>query len=279
MPGIGFSLQAQYSQPMAQVVALLSESGFSAVSPIRSPECDLASLSACVRKHNMTIQSLHAPHKGISSLWQPDSPTSAQVQQNIMGCVDACKEFDIPIIVLHCWQGLIYTFPSFPLDFRFFDRMMEHAGKQGVAVAFENLEGEEYLQALMARYSDLPHIGFCWDSGHDHCYPHKTDFLEAYGDRLIMTHLNDNLGLRDPGGIPSGMDDLHFLPYDGNINWPHAIDKLKKAAKQEILNFEFKICSKSTDPADLIYTQLTLEQFLHTAGDRAREIATLYEKA
>lgn len=279
MTRIGFSLQAQYNQPMTQVIAMLSDSGFSAVSPVWSPECDLITLSACVRKHNMTIQSLHAPHKGISSLWQPDSPTSAQVQQNIMDCVDACQKFEIPIMVIHGWQGLIYTFPYFPLDFRFFDRMVEHAEKQGVAVAFENLEGEEYLQALMTRYSDLPHIGFCWDSGHDHCYPHNTDFLKTFGDRLIMTHLNDNLGLRDPGGIPSGTDDLHFLPYDGNINWPNAIDKLRKAVKQEILNFEFKICSKSTDPADLIYTQLSLEQFLHTAGIRAREIATLYENA
>ena len=277
MTRIGFSLQAQYSQPMTQVIAMLSNSGFSAVSPVWSPECDLTSLSACVRRHNIMVQSLHAPHKGISSLWQPDSLSSVQVQKNVIACVDACNEFEIPIMVLHGWQGLIYTFPTSPLDYRFFDQLVEHAQKQGVTVAFENLEGEEYLQALMARYPDLPHIGFCWDSGHDHCYPHKTDFLEAYGDRLIMTHLNDNLGLRDPGGIPSGMDDLHFLPYDGNINWNHAIDKLKNAAKQHTLNFEFKTHSHSRSPPDLIYTPLSLEQFLHTAGNRAREITKLYE--
>ena len=277
MPDIGFSLQAQYDRPTTQVIALLKECGFSAVSPLWSPECDLASLADCVYSHKMTIQSLHAPHKGIASLWQPDSPESKQVQENILACLKSCKEFDVPIMVLHGWHGLIYTFPETPLDFRFFDRIVEQAGELGVAVAFENIEGEEYLQALMARYSELPHIGYCWDSGHDHCYPHKTDFLEVYGHRLIMTHLNDNLGPRTPGGIPSTMDDLHFLPYDGNINWTTSIEKLKKTPRQSILNFELKVQSHSKDPADLIYTSLSLPQFLHTAGDRARAIANLYD--
>lgn len=273
MPGIGFSLQAQYDRPITHVIPLLKDSGFSAVSPIWSPDFDLTALSTCVCGHGMAIQSLHAPHKNISLLWQPDSPESSQVQANILLCLDSCKAFDVPIMVLHGWQGLKYTFPDTPLDFRFFDKMVEHAEKQGVTVAFENLEGEEYLAALMNRYAHLPHIGYCWDSGHDHCYPHATDFLAAYGDRLIMTHLNDNLGLRDPGGIPSGADDLHFLPGDGNIDWDHAMAKLKKAKKQDILNFEFKVRSKSTNPHDLIYTQMNLEQFISTAGQRAQEIA------
>lgn len=277
MPEIGFSLQPQYDLPIAHVISLLKDSGFSAVSPVWSPDCDLSALSACVRNHGMKIQSLHAPHKNISFLWQPDSPESTEVQANIFSCLDSCKAFDIPIMVLHGWQGLKYTFPTTPLDFRFFDKMVEYAEKQGITVAFENLEGEEYLEALMNRYSHLPHIGYCWDSGHDHCYPHKTDFLASYGHRLIMTHLNDNWGLRDPNGVPSGTDDLHFLPYDGNLDWDSAMDRLSKAAGQDMLNFEFKVRSKSTNPSDLIYTQMTLEQFIHTAGQRAKKIAKLYD--
>lgn len=278
MPKIGFSLQSQYSQPTAQVIALLKDAGFSAVSPVWSPELDLVSLDACVRKHNMTIQSLHAPHKGIPLLWNPDTPASVEAQNKILSCIDACRQFQIPIMVIHGWQGLVYTFPDTPLDFRFFDRMVDHARLQGVSVAFENLEGEEYLEALLKRYCDQPHVGYCWDSGHDHCYPHKLDFLKVFGDRLIMTHLNDNLGLRDPSGIPSGNDDLHFLPYDGTIDWPQAIGRLKTAAKQEILNFEIKTQTHSDDPADLPYAQQPLEEFLRKAGDCARKIAELYSK-
>lgn len=276
VPELGFSLQAHYDQPLPQVISLLKQEGFSAVSPLWSPELDMDALAECVRAHGMTIQSLHAPHKGIARLWEPDSPESATVQENILRSVDACARHHVPILVIHGWQGLIYTFPTVPLDFRFFDRLVPYAQQNGVSIAFENLEGEEYLAALMERYANCPHIGFCWDTGHDHCYPHKTDFLQAYGSRLIMTHLNDNLGLRDPNGIPSGKDDLHFLPFDGNLDWDHTLGRLRTMPKQMILNFEIKIRSHSTDPADLPYTRLSLEEFLHLSGIRAREIARRY---
>lgn len=278
MSDIGFSLQAQYDRPLTQVIALLKSSGFSAISPFWSPELDLCSLAACADAHNMTIQSLHAPHKGISLLWNPSAPSSAEIKQNIMQCIDTCAQYQIPTMVMHCWQGHVYTFPKEPLNFCFFDSIVDHAQKRGICIAFENLEGEEYLEALMTRYHHRSHVGFCWDSGHDHCYPHNLDFLEAFGNRLIMTHLNDNLGLRDPAGIPSSTDDLHFLPYDGNMNWEYALSRLKHAPKQAILNFEIKMQSHSAEPADLLYSQLSLEQFFQAAGDRARQIAKLYEK-
>lgn len=278
LPELGFSLAAQYDRPLTQVIPLLKAAGFSSVSPLWSPELDLESLADCVWKHTMSIQSLHAPHKGIALLWNPTLPASVPVQESILRTVDACARYEVPILVLHGWQGLVYTFPETPLDFRFFDTLISHARRKNVSVAFENLEGEEYLQALMTRYQNEPHVGFCWDSGHDHCYPHKLDFLKAFGDRLIMTHLNDNLGLRDPNGIPSGLDDLHFLPFDGNISWDDALNRLRALPRQSVLNFELKLRSHSADPGDLRYAGCSLEQFLETAGTRALEIGKRYAR-
>ena len=39
------------------------------------------------------------------------------------------------------------------------------------------------------------------------------DYFEDYGDRLIMTHLNDNLGLTSPDGRLVSTDDLDDWPY------------------------------------------------------------------
>jgi sugar phosphate isomerase/epimerase len=269
MVKIGFSLQSQYDCPNAQVIELLSDAGFSAVSPVWSPNLPLEEIAACVQKHNMTIQSLHAPHGGHSALWNSKDPLSAKAQKNITDCIDACARFQIPVMVVHGWQGLFYTFPKEPLDFSVFDRIVDYAGQKNVSVAFENLEGEEYLEALMTRYCDRSHVGYCWDSGHDHCYPHKLDFLESFGQRLIMTHLNDNLGLRNPDGTPTRDDDLHFLPYDGNIHWETALGRLKNLPKQEILNFELKKRSISNAPKDLIYEKLSAKEFFELAGKRA----------
>ena len=278
MVELGFSLQSQYDCPNTQVIELLSDAGFSAVSPVWSTDLPLDSLAACVQKHRMTIQSLHAPHGGLAYLWNSKEPLSTKAQSNITNCIDACAQFQIPIAVVHGWQGLIYTFPEGPLDFSVFDHIVDYAGQKNVSIAFENLEGEEYLEALMTRYSDRSYVGFCWDSGHDHCYPHKLNFLKSFGQRLIMTHLNDNLGLRDPGGIPSANDDLHFLPYDGNIHWEDALGRLKNLPKQRILNFEIKKRSFSTTPEDLIYEKLSPEDFFQLAGKRARRIADLYKQ-
>ncbi len=277
MTEIGFSLEPQYTLPTERVIELLGDAGFSAVSPLWSPELDLQALSRQVRGRGMAIQSLHAPHKNIPMLWQPEDPLSIEAQNRIMDCIDACARYEIPLIVIHGWQGLQYTFPETPLDFRFFDRMADHARQQQVCIAFENLEGEEYLAALLARYRQ-EQIGFCWDSGHDHCYPHTTDFLKTFGHRLVMTHLNDNFGLRDPGGIPSGCDDLHLLPWDGNILWENELGRLKGLPRQKILNFEIKVCAKPYSPEAHPYSRIPLEQLLETAGERARKIAALYDE-
>lgn len=277
MQKIGFSLQAEYTLPISDIIPLLKQAGFDAVSPVWSKSLDLHSLNNLASENNMVIQSLHAPHKGVELLWKPELSEAAEIINGVMSCIDACEQFNIPIMVLHSWSGLFYTFPSEPLNFSFFDNMVEHAKQKGVSVALENLEGEEYLEALMNRYKNEKHVGFCFDTGHDFCYPHNTDFLAAYGDRLIMTHINDNLGLRSAEGIPSGFDDLHYLPFDGKIDWQSTIEKLKDKPKQHILNFEFKTRSHSTEKADLIYDNMSLTEFIKLAGIKAQKIAKIYK--
>ena len=68
MTRIGFSLQADYGLPITKVIALLKASGFTAVSPVWSQDLDLESIAESLAEHNMTFQSLHAPHRGISTL-------------------------------------------------------------------------------------------------------------------------------------------------------------------------------------------------------------------
>ena len=275
IPKLGFSLQKQYDRPINAVIPLLKEAGFSAVSPIYAPEVDLKNIAACVNDHGMQIQSLHAPNH-VAPLW---SSAQAPIFDAVTQCIDLCCEYSIPTVIVHSWQGLAYTFPGEPLYYGHFDRLVDYAESKCISIAFENLEGEEYLDALMARYADRPYAGFCWDSGHENCYPHKLDFLQKFGDRLIMTHLNDNLGLRDSNGTPSGVDDLHYLPWDGNIDWDKNIRKLSRSKPQETLNFELKIKSISDDPEDMIYARLPLEDYITLAGMRARQFAAQYDDA
>lgn len=273
---IGLSLQKQYPWPYDRMLPLLKKYGFSFLSPVWLPDVDMDDLVSLAHRHGMTVQSFHAPHKGIPLMWDPVSAEADAVENNILCCVDDCAKFAVPVMVIHGWCGFDYTFEAEKMDFSRFDRVVERAGKKGVSVAFENLEGEEFLCALLSRYRRLDHVGFCWDSGHDHCYLHQTDFLEEFGDRLIMTHINDNFGLRDLSRGQTGKDDLHYLPFDGNIDWAGIVKKLGGAKRQEILNFEIKVCLPSADPSDILYERLTAEAFCRLAGERCMRVAKRY---
>ena len=276
MPRLGFSLEKEYDRPIQDVIRLLKAAGFSAVSPVWDPDLNLEALDSCLRSESMVIQSLHAPHKNVATLWKPGSQAALEARKAIIQCLEDCQHFQIPVMVLHCWQGHHYTFPTTALDFHAFDEFVDEAKHRGVCIALENLEGEEYLAALMERYKHMDHIGFCWDSGHDLCYPHQTDFLKHYGNRLMMTHLNDNWGLRDPSGVPSKLDDLHLLPGDGNVDWNQALRKLAQAPAQTILNFEIKKSAKSKNACDQRYVDMPLEKFLEESGKRGFQIAEIY---
>lgn len=272
LPKLGFSLESKYDRPMQQVIALLKQAGFSALSPVWTNLQALQEIACCAQAEGMALQSLHAPPKGIAALWQPDSEESLPLQAQMFACLDACVQYGIPVLVVHGWQGHGYTFPDTPLDFSFFDRLVTAAHEKGIAIAFENLEGEEYLAALLERYKNQAHVGYCWDSGHDHCYPHQLDFLARFGNRLLMTHLNDNLGFRGQDGKPISRDDMHILPFDGTIDWSYAIQRLKTCRPQSILNFELKTVSHRLPT----YPQWTLEQWIAEAGSRARQLAEAY---
>lgn len=276
MPKLGFSLQMQYALPALAVIPMVREAGFEALSPVWSGTAELHTIAEAARREGMALQSLHGPTRDVRMLWRRDPGEAASIKDAVLRSIDDCARFEIPILVMHGWRGFQNMVPQGELCFDHFDQIVSHARNLGIRIAFENLEGEGYLAALMERYRGEETVGYCWDSGHDHCYPHKLDFLDAFGDRLIMTHLNDNLGLRDPVGEPAADDDLHFLPGDGILDWEAQLRRLQRARKQEILNFELKVRSHSKVPEDLIYVDLPLEIYIWEAGKRARALAEQY---
>ncbi len=276
MHTLGFSLQATYPVPMAHMLQQLRDIGFRAVSPVRHADCDLGALTETAARLGLTVQSLHGCHRGIPALWQPDPARSQPLLQELLWGIDDCAAYGIPLLVVHPWSTFDYTFDPEHLYFRNFDTLVAYAAEKGVQIAFENLEGPEFLCALMARYASCSHIGYCWDAGHEQCYTPAWDMLARFGDRLIMTHLNDNLGLTHPEGLLQGTDDLHLLPFDGIANWETLIHRLKQARPQQILNFELKVRPKADRCKVDLYSHLPPDRYLALAYERACRVADLY---
>ena len=275
---IGISIGNNYNIPTVDVVKMVKRIGFDAISPVWKTNGDLFEIVKAAKESGLCIQSLHAPFGKAADMWSDDAALYAPAKAELLSALDACVQFNIPVLVVHTWIGFDYIFDAMSLDYKNFDEIVSYAEKYSIKIAFENTEGEEYLFSLMEHFKNNDTVGFCWDSGHEMCYNHSQDLLAKYGDRLIMTHINDNLGISRFDGKTFWTDDLHLLPFDGIADWDYNIERLKKSQHMDILNFELNINSKPERHENDVYEQMTLEQYFTEAYKRACKIAYKYSK-
>jgi len=272
----GISIGDQYSVPTAEVVKLVKRIGFDAISPVWTADSQLEPIVKAANQCGLYIQSLHAPFLKAADMWSRDEALCAPARSELLSALDACARYHIPILVVHPWIGFDYAFDPEALNFSNFEKVVAFAEARGIKIAFENTEGEEYLFALMEHFQNRDTVGFCWDSGHEMCYNHSRDLLARYGDRLLLTHLNDNLGISRFDGTTFWTDDLHLLPFDGISDWKDNIDRLKSSRRLDILNFELSIHSKPGRHENDIYGQMSLELYFTEAYKRACRLACPY---
>lgn len=218
----------------------------------------------------MIYQSVHGPFFKMGEMWETGEDATAE----LIDCLHACKENGVPIMVVHTFLGFNSHTPN-EKGLENFGKVVHEAENLGVKVAFENTEGDEYLAAVMERFKDSPAVGFCWDTGHEMCYNHSKDMLSLYGDKLIATHINDNLGIRDFDGNITWIDDLHLLPFDGIADWQGIADRLNKCGYDGILTFELNRCSKPDRHENDFYNEMPIEKYLTLAFMRACRVAAL----
>ena len=256
----------------------MAQAGFDAISPAWKRGIDLTDIVETARDCGLAIQSLHGPFHGAAALWSEDEAVSAPTIAELLESLEDCRKFGIPLMVLHTWIGIEYTQVPNEAGLRNYGIIVDKAKEYGIQIAFENTEGEEFLFALMEHFKGNDTVGFCWDSGHEMCYSHSKDLLQGLGDRLIITHLNDNLGVSRFDGKTFWTDDLHLLPYDGIADWDVLIQRLRASKKLEILNFELSITSKRGRHENDVYAQMPLEQYFAESYKRACRIAFRYAK-
>ncbi|MGN1369966.1 MAG: sugar phosphate isomerase/epimerase family protein [Aristaeellaceae bacterium] len=234
---------------------------------------DLSAMRALADEEGMLFQSVHAPFERIDTLWEPTEETPDVIAEQLE-CLRLCAQNDVPIMVAHTFIGFTKHTPT-PEGLDNFAILVREAERLGVKIALENTEGEEYLAALMAHFKGHPNVGFCWDSGHELCYNHSKDMLALYGDRLLCTHLNDNLGVRDFAGEITFIDDLHLLPFDGVADWQGIADRLNRCGFDGPLTFELTRQSKPGRHENDPYLRMEPIDYLTQVYARACRAATL----
>ena len=221
----------------------------------------------------MEYQSVHAPFGKTRDFWHGTDEAAQAAVDELIACLEDCARVESPIMVAHVFIGFEDHAPN-QRGLDNYEKVIRRASSLGVRIAFENTEGMEYLDAVMEMsraYGET--AGFCWDTGHEMCYNWSIDMPGRYPGRMIATHINDNLGIKDFGGEITWIDDLHLLPFDGVGDWRGVAARLQ--AFDGPLTFELSTQSKPGRHENDKYARMSATEYLAEAYGRACRVAAL----
>lgn len=240
-----------------------------------SNDADVKKLVSVAKDADIGIQSMHAPFNHSDDFWVENCKEADEGLDELLKYLEVCSEYEIPIMVTHAFIG--FDNPHVPNDIGVerYGKLARRAGELGIMLALENTEGDEFLARLMNDLKGEKSVGFCWDCGHEMCYNYGRDLIALYGDRLICTHLNDNLGIRSNTGKIFWHDDLHLLPFDGIIDWNYNMSRLSYCGYRGTLTFELSRVNKPDRLENQRYIDMSPEMYLTQAYERACRVAAL----
>ena len=273
---ISISLGNRYTEKTENLIPTVKEAGFDGISPEWDKGADLGAIVDAAKRENVALVSLHAPYGGAADLWNEDDAVSLPVLNELLLSLDDAHKYGFPVLVLHVWIGFGEEPAPTEAGLARLSFLAERAKEYGIRLAFENTEGDEHLDAVMKHFEGNDTVGYCWDAGHEMCYNRSRDLLALYGDRLLVTHLNDNLGISRFDGEIFWTDDLHLLPFDGIADWDYNVLRLQKSRPLEFLNFELSMVSKPERHENDAYGRMPLTDYFALAYARACRIAWKY---
>jgi len=209
------------SIPFAQLIPMIREAGFEAVSFGGKPQysgyataAGRAAIGKLIAENGMTIDSLHAPFPEADRLFSLDDAERLESMRQVQLALDTAAELDGKIVVVHL---IPYDIPQGDVrdnmvaqGRRSVSALAAHAADRGVKLALENGQKPDYDQVVadfLAEVND-DHVGLCYDVGHEHVQGACFNILETFADRLLTVHIHDNKGR-----------DTHTLPFEGTIDW------------------------------------------------------------
>lgn len=215
------------------------------------------------------FETIHGPFWGegdANHLWL-EGEIGDKALQFHLNRLQACIDYEVPKYIMHTTIGS--TAPEISqVGIDRFRKLADYAANHGVKLCFENLEPLPHLHRIMEEFQD--YHGFCWDVGHNSCYSPHVDMMGLYGDRLLCTHIHDNIGVTCPGDIHH-RDDLHLLPFDGTINWNYIAEKIKASNYAGPLTLELSLKGRKE------YSEMQFYDFVAEAYKRAVRLRDMCE--
>jgi len=201
----------------------------------------------------LMIENVHLTGDGMTNIWS-EGEQGERVTERLIQELRDLSGLGLYKGVCHVTWGHAKPHDADETGLRRFYRIAEAAERYGVYLALENSVFPEYLQFIFDNIKS-EHIGFCYDSGHEHAFAPDFNYLPKFGDRLFALHLHDN----------DGVHDNHFVPFCGTIDWNTKIDDLKKT----------KLWETTVTLESCIYGEETLEDGLKRSYEAAKKLAEM----
>ena len=258
----GIALGMGFEESVGEQIVIAANAGFQTVATNWNENLDAVSFGKMVQDNGLECNYLHAPFTAMDTVWEEGRSGDEYVDMLIRG-LDGCVAAGTSNYVCHVIIGMDKHSPN-ELGLVRIGRLLDEAKARNVKIAFENTEGLEYLESVMTTFAQHPSCFFCWDTGHELCYNFSQDMLALYGDRLTITHLDDNLGMADKNNMTS-LDDSHLLPGDGIADWPGIVRRLKAHGFSGVYNLELSRKNRPGRTANDIYASLSCQKFMEKA--------------
>jgi sugar phosphate isomerase/epimerase len=239
-PRLGVSLHS-LAKPMDEaMLALLPDSGIHTaeiyVAPLLKDLPDgHARLAEALRQANIRPMSIHAP---FGQAIDPSNPaTAVAALASLRQALADAQFFGAPMVVIHASSEPIAANERparLECSLQTLTELREEFRQAGVKMALELLprscignclvELERFVERLGAEV-----CGVCLDVNHGmDQYAHLPQWVKTLGKNLITLHLSDY----------DGIDEKHWLPGKGVINWPAFMTALRNIDYRGPFNFE-----------------------------------------
>ena len=268
--GLGFA-----EVPYTEQIRRIKKAGWDGVFVgLWKEELSLSEFAKTAKEEGLFIQSVHAPFNKAAALWEEGEEGDREAERQIRVLRESA-EIGVDLVIMHAIIGMAKNEPT-EIGVKRYRKIADAAKALGVRLAIENTEGEVYLETLMKGLSDHPSVGFCIDTGHEMCYNGSRDLIAKYGDRLIATHLNDNMG--QTGDELTWYDDSHLLPFDGKADWKGIAARLKNVGFDGPLTFEVTSQNMPERHVSDIYANLDFDGFVSLALEKAKQFRNVFSE-
>ena len=244
-------------------VKLISELGFNCTfTGVKKTVADQVASAELFAKHGIEYETLHAPFGHINDIWL-DCEGGDMMLSELTTSVDHCKAAGVGILVVHLSSGL--TPPSITdIGRARFAKLMEHAEKCGVIIAYENQRMLGNIAWAFEQFADSPSLGFCWDCGHEHCFTNGREYMPIFGKKLVCTHIHDNSGIFNA--------DNHLIPFDGSFDFDRFARQINESGYKGSLMLEVM---KGHSPA--VYAGISDDEYMQKAANAIKKLRAMVD--